>query len=194
MAYRSDPDDHPFTYIAALVYSVAIAVFWLPALLLRRTARAFLELGTDSWPQANGSTTEGRVSVIHGWIMDYAVARLEYNYQVAGEYYSGEITRQFADEQAAWNFVDPRCAKQVIVRHGDEKPSVSVLRDADQGPSWNDPPSSGLFTMIWQHWRDELRQEDPYIADADADMIPDEDGSDLGEDLEGQGKDVSDSH
>ena len=117
------------------------------------------EVGLEGWPRANGSITAGNVKVVHGWILDYALGRLDYCYRVAGEYYAGSITEQYPDEQAAWDFVDARRAKPVVVRYKDDNAQTSALRDADQEPSWTVGTGLSLYAMVWQHWRDELRGE-----------------------------------
>ncbi|MGP0017187.1 MAG: hypothetical protein ACLPHP_01355 [Candidatus Sulfotelmatobacter sp.] len=157
------PDDSnldeskPLGYAAAFLYSLVIAAFWIPALVLRRTGRFLRELGADNWPRTNGLVIAGNVKVIHGWVVDYALGRLDYSYQVAGEYYAGSIARQYPDEQSAWNYVDARRNKPVVVRYKDDNAQSSALRDSDQDPSWSTEPS--LFAMVWQHWGDELRGE-----------------------------------
>jgi hypothetical protein len=159
MAFDSYPDRPGLRYAVALVYSIVIATFWVPALLFRQTRRFLREAGTESWPRANGSITSVNIKVIHGWIVDYAVGQLDYGYKVASEYYAGSITRQYPDEQAAWNFVDARNGKAVTVRYKDDDAQVSALRDADQELSGSDGNDPRLLAMIWQHWRDELQGE-----------------------------------
>lgn len=173
MSFDDYPENEGLPYVAAFFYSLVVAVLWLPAFALRRIARFLREAGTDSWPRANGSITACDVKVIHGWVVDYALGRLDYSYRVAGEYYAGSITRQYPDEQAAWDFVDAHRGEPVIVRYRDDKSQTSVLRPADQGPSWNSQPQAGLLEMVWHHWGDELRGDPP---------SPDEDlGADTGE-------------
>jgi len=158
MTYDSDLDESkPLGYAAAFLYSVVIAAIWIPAFVLRRTGRFLKEFGVDSWPRASGSITAGNVKVIHGWVVDYALGQLDYSYRVAGEYYAGSITRQYPDEQSAWNYVDSRRNKSVVVRYKDDHAQSSAVRDSDQDFSWSTATEPGLFSMIWQHWCDELR-------------------------------------
>jgi|SRR5579863_1106555 hypothetical protein len=176
MAYDSDLDEaKPLGYAAAFLYSLVIAVLWLPAFVLRRAGRFVREAGVESWPRANSSITAGNVKVIHGWIVDYALGQLDYSYRVAGEYYAGSITRQYPDEQAAWDFVDPRRGKHVVVRYKDDRAQTSVLRDADQETSWTPDTAPSLFAMVRQHWRDELRDEHPVLLDNEDIAVDDED-------------------
>lgn len=159
MAYDEYPDEKGLRYPVAFLYSLVIALFWILAFVFRRLGRLIGESGAESWLRANGSITGGNVKVIHGWVVDYALGQLDYSYIVAGEYYAGTITRQHPDEQAAWDFVDARRNKPVMVRYKDDNAQESVLRDADQEPRWTDGTGRGLFAMVWQHWRDESRGE-----------------------------------
>jgi hypothetical protein len=177
MAYDSRQPDKGLGYAVAFLYSLVIAMFWIPAFLVRRLSHVLSEIGVESWPRTNGSITGSNVKVIHGWVVDYALGRLDYNYRVAGEYYAGSITRQYPDEQAAWDFVDARHNKVVVVRYKDDHPQSSVLRDIDQDPSWNDAVGPGL-SMVWNHWRDELSHEKPTAPDDEDLRWDDEDSSD----------------
>ena len=144
-------------YLGLGVYSVLLAIFWGPALVLRNVVRSFREIGVDSWPRANGFVTNPKVNAVHGWILDYALGQVEYTYQVHGEYYAGTMIRQFPDEQVAWNFVDAHREEPVVVRYRDDKPEVSILLLPDQGPGWILNSGSGFLAHVWQHMRDELR-------------------------------------
>jgi hypothetical protein len=178
MAYDEYPDERGVQYPVALVYSVVVAVLWIPSLLLRRAGRSLREMGTENWPRANGTITAVSVKVIHGWVVDYALGRLDYSYRVAGEYYAGSITRQYPDEQAAWDFVDAHTNQPAVVRYKDDNAQASVLRDADQ--SWTDENQPGMFAMVWQHWRDELRgEQQPTPADVDLQEDEDDESVDL---------------
>jgi len=177
MSYDSRPgQSKPLGYAVVFLYSFVIALFWIPAFVVRRVSRALTEIGVDSWPRTNGSITGSNVRVVHGCVVDYALGRLEYSYRVAGEYYAGSITRQYPDEQAAWDFVDARQDKAVVVRYKDDQAHSSALRDDDQDPSWNDAGGPGFLSMVWNHWRDELRTEEPTAPD-DEDLELDEEGN-----------------
>jgi hypothetical protein len=76
----------------------------------------------------------GNVKVNHGWVVDCALARSDYSYRVAGEYYAGSITRKYPDEQAAWDLVDARREKPVVVTYGDDNAHACALVDPDQEP------------------------------------------------------------
>lgn len=144
-------------YLSLGVYSVLLAIFWGPAFIVRNLMRSFREFGVDSWPRANGSITNRKVNAVHGWILDYALGQLEYTYKVHGEYYAGTLTRQFPDEQAAWDFVDAHREEPVIVRYRDDKPEISILLVPDQGPGWMLNTDPGILNQVWQHIRNEVR-------------------------------------
>ena len=146
-------------YVVALFYSVVVAVLWIPAWLFRKAGQLFREMGTDGWQRADGVITGGSVSVIHGWVVDHALGRLDYSYRVHGHYYAGSVTRQYPDEQAAWNYVDARRNKTVLIRYRDGQAEVSVLRDVDQDYGWQTVDTPQFLDAVWQHWKDELRPE-----------------------------------
>jgi hypothetical protein len=186
------PNDSPFDeskplgYAVAFLYSLVIALFWIPAFLVRHLSRVLREIGVDSWPRANGSITGSNVKVVHGWVADYALGRLDYSYRVAGQYYAGSITRQYPDEQAAWDFVDARQDKIVVVRYKDDCAQSSALRDVDQDLSWNDARKPGLLSMVWNHWSDELRGEKPIAPDDEGLEWEDEDTLDSADGKSGE--------
>ena len=159
MSLEGYPADRGLRYVAAFVYSVVVAILWFPALAVRHIARAWREIGTDSWPRADGTITSGGVTVIHGWLLDYALGRLDYCYRVHGEYYSGHLVRQFADEQSAWDFVDAYRDQAVLVRYKDDRADISAVLSSDQMMISNVMPVP-LISQLWQHWRD-LLQRDP---------------------------------
>ncbi len=186
MAYDSHQPDKSLGYAVAFLYSLVIALFWIPAFLVRRGKHALSQIGVDSWPRAKGSVTGSDVKVVHGWVVDYALGRLGYSYRVAGEYYAGSITRQFPDEQAAWDFVDARQDKAVVVRYKDNHAQSSALRDVDQDLSWKDSGGPGLLSMVWNHWRDELRRENPAAPNEDDLELDDEDVLDSADNKSGE--------
>jgi hypothetical protein len=161
MPYYDYPDENGLRYWVAFFYSVVVAICWIPAFVLRRVGRFLGQIGVESWPRANGSITGGNVKVIHGWVVDYALAQVDYSYRVSGEYFAGSVTRQYPDEQAAWDFVDAHRDQPIVVRYKGDKAQACALRDDDQGPSWAEGNGIGLFAMVWQHWRDELREVIP---------------------------------
>jgi hypothetical protein len=92
-------------------------------------------------------------------ILSHPVPYDEYGYRVHGEYYSGHFSRQYADEQIAWSFVDSLDGKSVMLRFKDNNAECSVLREADQDPSWSEYLFPAVLGQVSQHWRDELRSD-----------------------------------
>ena len=168
------PREKVLGYAVAFLYSVVVAALWIPAFALRRTGRFVRQVGVESWPRANGSITAGSVKVIHGWVVDYALGRLDYSYRVAGEYYAGSFTRQYPDEQCAWDFVDAHRDRPVVVRYKDDNAQASALLDTDQDATWAEGSGEGQFAMVWRHWRDELRGEQQRDTDDEGPQMDDQ--------------------
>jgi hypothetical protein len=183
MSLDGYPEDRGLRYVAGFMYSLVVAVFWIPAAVVRRIARSWREIGTESWPRADGTITSGDVRVIHGWVIDYALGRLDYSYRVHGEYYSGHLVRQFADEQSAWDFVDSRRDQPVLVRYKDDHAEVSVVRSSDQMMLSNEAPVS-LSSQLWQHWRDLLGGEAKNEDDESLRPREEEEDVDIGNDAQ----------
>lgn len=171
MPFDDYPEDRGFRYLVAFVYSVVVAILWIPAAVLRRIRGAWREVGTEGWPRAEGTITSVDVKVIHGWLVDYAIGHLDYGYRVHGEYYSGHFVRQFADEQAAWDFVDARRDQPIMIRHKDDDAELSILGSSDQMALAGET-SAPLSSQVWRHWRDLLRRETR--EETDEDFVPGE--------------------
>jgi len=62
---------------------------------------------------------------------EQSLSELAYSYLVDGERYSGYFTRQFADEQDAWDYVHPLKGQAIFVRHKPSNPAVSSVRIVD---------------------------------------------------------------
>jgi hypothetical protein len=122
----------PLQYLAEILYGVALVAFSILALIVRTATIAIRNHRADSWPMINGNITTGEVTTIHGRFFDYALGKLGYSYEVNGDYYSGYFIRQYNDEQKAWNFVDAKNDKPVLIRYKPGTPQVSVFREEDQ--------------------------------------------------------------
>ena len=57
-----------------------------------------------------------------------SLARLGYSYRVEGERNSGYLTRQFADEQDAWDYIRPLKEQTMFIRYSPANPTVSAVR------------------------------------------------------------------
>jgi hypothetical protein len=125
----------PLQYVVEFLYSVALAIFSVLAFGIRGMACYVSEHRAENWPIANGTITTTNVKAVHGWFVDYALGQLGYTYTINGDYYSGYHTRQYADEQSAWTFVDARRNLPVLVRYKPSDVKVSMIREVDQGTS-----------------------------------------------------------
>ena len=57
-------------------------------------------------------------------------------------------SRQFVDEQAAWDFVQALEGTAVIVRYKRDHPEISALRVSDQMPTFNQAEAS-FWSQLW---------------------------------------------
>jgi hypothetical protein len=57
---------------------------------------------------------------------------LAYSYTVEGERYPGHFSRQFADQQDAFDYVQPLKGRPIFVRYKPGHPNVSAVRLAEQ--------------------------------------------------------------
>ena len=91
--------------------------------------RWFIRQRAESWSQANGRIETGEVTGIRSypeWKSSFT-AVVNYSYSVNGEWYAGELKQKFNDEQKAWEFVDQRKGKEILVRYNPNKPDRSVI-------------------------------------------------------------------
>jgi uncharacterized protein DUF3592 len=111
--------------LAAVVAVVGLvaATLWakrLPAWF--RSVRAF------SWPVVEGKIEDVSVTSF----AEQSLGQMAYSYLVEGERYSGYYCRQFADEQAAWDHIQPLKGQPIFVRYKPGNPEVSAVRCSDQ--------------------------------------------------------------
>ena len=145
------PDDpfwkvRPFEYLAEYLFSIVLLLCSMMMAGLRKLVQWPINAKAEHWTIANGTVTTGNVDSFHGKINDYAVGRIGYSYNVNGDYYSGYLTRQFNDEQRAWDFVDARKDSQVLIRYKPNRPQIAVLRESDQS-QW--PPELPFDFWDW---------------------------------------------
>ncbi len=101
--------------------------------LQRATGERWRKFRSESWAMAFGSVHI--VSVVE---KDYLwKATLSYSYSVAGEYYSGFLTQEFAHESDVDTFVHrfPQGSK-LFVRYQPNKPRVSLVRLSENAPAY----------------------------------------------------------
>jgi len=78
---------------------------------------------------------EGKIETVTvSTFAEQSLSELSYSYVIDGERYSGYFTRQFADEQDAWDYVRPLKGQPIFVRHKPSNLAVSSVRIVDQSP------------------------------------------------------------
>ena len=83
------------------------------------------------WSMAEGRIETVAVDAIHAQ-KEIATANLGYSYYAEGELYSGYYSRQFHDEQQAWEYADNLKGRTVVVRYKPGHHEISALRIDDQ--------------------------------------------------------------
>ncbi len=86
---------------------------------------------TESWPSAFGNVQTADISQTPGLIWR---ATMAYSYSVAGEFYSGYLTQEFARERDVDDFVHRfPSGRRLFVRYNPTKPEKSLLRLQENG-------------------------------------------------------------
>ncbi len=97
-----------------------------------------------AWPIAQGRIETVAVSAFNTQ-KQIATADLGYSYYAEGELYSGYYSRQFHDEQTAWDYASGLKDKTVLVRYKPRHPEVSTLRVNDQNADCKLNPKPDRF-------------------------------------------------
>ena len=95
---------------------------------LKRLPGLVRSIASASWPLTHGSFET--VNVIT--FAEQALGQFGYSYSVNGERYAGYVSRQFADEQDAWDFLRSMEGQSVFVRYKATDPATSAIRIDDQ--------------------------------------------------------------
>jgi hypothetical protein len=119
-------------YATEVVFSVLVVIFSGAAWVIRKVATLYRNSRSEHWPMTNGAITTCDVKTWHGRFTDYAIGTFGYSYRVNDDYYAGYYSSQFYDEQRAWEFIDARREKQLLVRYKADDPAVSSVREQDQ--------------------------------------------------------------
>jgi hypothetical protein len=139
------PDAHPrlSAYLRELIFAVAYILLVTALLFIKRLPAWLRSVRGAGWP-----TAEGRVETVNvRTFSDQSVGEVAYSYLVEGERYAGYFSRQFADEQDAWDFLRPLPLQSIFIRYKPGRPDISAVRMADQGP---------LFTVVQQNFAGRL--------------------------------------
>lgn len=87
----------------------------------------------SGWPAVAGKVETVEVRSF----AEQSLAEIAYSYLVEGVRYSGYFSRQFADEQDAWSYVDPLKDQALVVRCKPGGPGTSAIRLSEQNPLFN---------------------------------------------------------
>jgi len=150
MSYsREELEARALAYVGSLIFSVGLAAFALVAFFYRETLRTIRERRAENWQAASAQVTSGDVAAIHGRFIDYAIANVGYSYSLGDNYYSGYLTRQFWDEQAAWTFADGCREKSVMIQYKPDEPRSSILRDLELSRTLPMSPARPFVSHSW---------------------------------------------
>jgi len=113
--------------------------------LIKRVPAQIRSVFSKNWPCAEGKVETVAVKSF----AEQGLGEIGYSYSVHGARYSGYFSQQFADEQDAWNYVNPLKNQAVVVRYQARNPMVSALRLSEQAQLFRGSP--GSFPKTWLH-------------------------------------------
>ena len=114
-----------FWQVVAVLTIVSLVAAWFS---LKRLPGLVRSIASASWP-----LTHGRVETVNViTFAEQALGQFGYSYSVNGERYAGYVSRQFADEQDAWDFLRSMEGQSVFVRYKATDPATSAIRNDDQ--------------------------------------------------------------
>ena len=102
-------------------------------LVVKRLPNWIRSIRGAGWPAVEGKVETVEVKSF----AEQSLAEIGYSYLVEGVRYSGYFSRQFADEQDAWSYVDPLKDQPIVVRCKPGAPDTSVLRLGEQSALFN---------------------------------------------------------
>lgn len=143
-------------HLTALLVSYAGALLVASGFLFKRVPELIRSMRAATWPITQGRIETGDVKTFR----QQALAELGYSYIALGERYSGYYSRQFADEQHAWDYADALQGQLVVVRYREDDPGVSALRSADQ-QSYVNLQGLGFFSSLVRAAFERLREYYP---------------------------------
>ncbi len=90
-------------FLRELLVAAALVILVTVLLFLKRLPGWLRSIRGASWPM-----TQGRVETVNvRTLAEQSLGEAGYSYLVEGERYAGYFSRQFADEQDAWDYVRP---------------------------------------------------------------------------------------
>ena len=128
-----------FLLALSVVVSVYFCIRQMPGWL--RSRRSL------SWPLAQGMVERVSVNVVAG----QALGELAYSYTVCGEWYSGYHLQQFADEQDAWDRIDPLNGQPILVRYQPGHPDRCAVLHVDQSSLFTNKHDNWMIKLMTRH-------------------------------------------
>lgn len=116
-------------YLGYFAFVLVVAAVTSICLLIRRIPGWIRSVRAASWPIAQGTIESVNVKTVSG----QSLGELAYSYAANEERYSGYFFLQFADEQDAWEAVNPLKGQAIYVRYQSQNAAVSAVRSSDQG-------------------------------------------------------------
>jgi hypothetical protein len=113
-------------------------------LFLKSLPALFRSIRSADWPMVEGDIESATVSAF----AEQSLAQLGYSNRVEGERYSGYLTRQFADEQDAWDYIRPLKEHKIFIRYRQANPGVSNVRTSDQNPLFVARPGNVVVRFL----------------------------------------------
>jgi Protein of unknown function (DUF3592) len=113
-----------------VVFALLLVLLVAICISLKRFPLWFRSARSAGWPSAWGTVETASVSTFS----EQSLGELAYSFAVAGERYAGHFSRQFADQQDAFDYVQPLKGRSILVRYRPDNPNVSAVRLSDQDP------------------------------------------------------------
>jgi hypothetical protein len=130
-------------YAIAFAVAVLVAVYFF----IRRLPGWFRSTRAASWPIVQGTVERVKVNVVSG----QALGELAYSYVAEGERYSGYCLLQFANEQDAWNSIDPLKGQPIWVRYKLGNAAFSAVRRGDQSFLFANKHGNLITRLLTRH-------------------------------------------
>lgn len=110
------------------VIALLLVLLVASCLSLKRFPLWIRSIRSAGWPTAVGTVESVSVSTFS----EQSLAELAYSYIVEGERYAGHFSRQFADQQDAFDYIQPLQGRAIFVRYRPGDPNVSAVRLSEQ--------------------------------------------------------------
>ena len=137
-------DSFLWEYLRTVLWGCLFLTFVAGWLFLKRLPALFRSICAANWPMVQGDIESATVTAF----AEQSLAQLGYSYRVEGERYSGYFSRQFADEQDAWDYIRPLREQTIFIRYRPANPCVSTVRTSDQNPLFMARPGNVVVRFL----------------------------------------------